>query len=317
MALSTDSTETEKHLTRDGDRTPGDAANTEALPSIRLMDDLDLASVRELRSVVGWAADPRAFDLLRGMREARWAVAGPRDGSLAGMVGAVPLGDVGILCHLAVRDEYRGSGLGARLTSWAVAYLRSRGASGIRLYSTRRAESIYRAAGFEAGTPRTLYRLEDERVAPRVLDAEHRLETIDAGNLSEVYGTDLWSYGADRSALIRATLRQNSGGGFVARDRGGQLKGYLLYSAAGRSTRIGPFMATTPEAARLLAARVIESRGAPIEATVTSSNDAVRSLYGELGFEGREDRLRMEISAMPKKPSGSLRQYATTAYLAT
>src|ERR687894_1073779 len=105
---------------------------------VRQMDDADLERILELRSIVRWSADPRAFDLLRGVRDARWAVAEAPGGDLAGMVGAVPLADIGILCHLAVRDEYRGLGLGAQLSSWAVTYLRSRGARWVRLYSTRR-----------------------------------------------------------------------------------------------------------------------------------------------------------------------------------
>src|ERR687883_237227 len=95
---------------------------------VRQMGDMDLGRVRELRSVVRWAADPAAFDLLRGTRDARWAVAEASDGTLAGMVGAVPLGRIGILCHLAVHDGYRKVGLGYTLSSWAVLYLRSRGA---------------------------------------------------------------------------------------------------------------------------------------------------------------------------------------------
>ena len=94
---------------------------------VRRMDDVDLGRIEELRSVVRWSADPNAFDLLRGTRGARWAVAEALGGSLAGMVGAVPLGRIGILCHLAVHDEYRNMGLGCGLSRWAVLYLRSRG----------------------------------------------------------------------------------------------------------------------------------------------------------------------------------------------
>src|SRR5215216_6167158 len=89
------------------------------------MDDADLERILELRSIVRWSADPRAFDLLRGVRDARWAVAEAPDGELAGMVGAVPLGDIGVLCHLAVHDGYRGLGLGALLSTGAEAYLRA------------------------------------------------------------------------------------------------------------------------------------------------------------------------------------------------
>ena len=116
---------------------------------VRPMGETDLERILGLRSVVRWSADPRAFDLLRGVRDARWAVAEAPSGDLAGMVGAVPLGDIGILCHLAVRDGYRGLGLGALLSSWAVTYLRSRGAKTVRLYSTLRAEGLYRSLGFE------------------------------------------------------------------------------------------------------------------------------------------------------------------------
>src|SRR5215216_7357874 len=120
---------------------------------VRRMNDADLDRILELRSVVRWSADPRAFDLLRGVRGARWAVAEAPDGSLVGMVGAVPLEEIGILCHLAVHDRHRGSGLGAMLSDWAVAYLKSRGARTIRLYSTEQAEGLYRSLGFREVAP--------------------------------------------------------------------------------------------------------------------------------------------------------------------
>ena len=38
---------------------------------IRMMSDPDLERILELRETVRWSADPRAFGLLREMREAR------------------------------------------------------------------------------------------------------------------------------------------------------------------------------------------------------------------------------------------------------
>ncbi|MCV4639848.1 GNAT family N-acetyltransferase, partial [Escherichia coli] len=81
-------------------------------------------------------------------RDARWAVAEVPGGPVAGMVGAVPLGGIGILCHLAVHEEHRGRGLGTALSRWAMAYLRGQGARVVRLYSTPQAEGLYRALGF-------------------------------------------------------------------------------------------------------------------------------------------------------------------------
>jgi GNAT superfamily N-acetyltransferase len=258
LAFTTrEDTDVEKATLRDGLRTV-----TAAGFRVRQMNDADLDRILELRSVVRWSADPRAFDLLRGVRGARWAVAEAPDGSLTGMVGAVPFGDVGILCHLAVHDGHRGSGLGALLSSWAVAYLKSRGAQVVRLYSTRKAEGLYRSLGFGEVAPRTVYRLEEPRKlrVPAQLDG-HTIGMLTLGDLPELCGVDYWSYGADRSALLLATLKLHPGQGLVARDATGRMKGYLIRSSMGRATRIGPFLASTPDAARLLLTGALSSTG--------------------------------------------------------
>jgi ribosomal protein S18 acetylase RimI-like enzyme len=292
----------------------------EGLSGVRMrpMGDVDLERVLELRSVVRWAADPRAFDLLRGMREARWAVAEASDGSLAGMVGAVPLGRIGVLCHLAVRDDHRNLGLGVRLSAWAVAYLRSQGAEVIRLYSTRQAEGLYRSLGFRPCAPRTVYRLDEAtRAGGREEVDGHRVGTLSFGDLPELYGLDHWSYGADRSALIFATLRLHPGGGLIARDSSGRIKGYLLRSYSERVDRIGPFVASTPDVARLLLAAALRAGGgSPVEVTVPGVVESpAHELFREFGFRGRSDRLQMELG----EEGGVLRMehYGTTPYLAT
>jgi ribosomal protein S18 acetylase RimI-like enzyme len=109
---------------------------------IRTMSDPDLGRILELRKTVRWSPDPRAFGLLREIKEARWAVAEDSP-TVVGMVGAVPLGEVGVLCHLALRRDYRNLGLGSALSSWSVSYLHSRGARVVRLDSTHDAKSLY------------------------------------------------------------------------------------------------------------------------------------------------------------------------------
>jgi ribosomal protein S18 acetylase RimI-like enzyme len=303
-------------MARGGLRIPPGAEDLSGV-RIRPMGDVDLERVRELRSVVRWAADPRAFDLLRGMREARWAVAEAPDGSLAGMVGAVPLGRIGVLCHLAVRDDHRNMGLGVRLSAWAVLYLRSRGAGMVRLYSTRRAEGLYRSLGFRPGAPRTVYRLDEATREGGGEEADgYWVGTLSFGDLPELYGLDRWSYGADRSALIFATLRLHPGGGLIARDSSGRMKGYLIRSSSGGVNRIGPFVASTPDVARHLLAGALRAHGSSVEITVPGvAESPAHELLREFGFRGRGDRLQMELG----EEDGVLRMehYGTTPYLAT
>ena len=287
---------------------------------IRQMDDADLGRILELRSVVRWSADPRAFDLLRGVRDARWAVAEAPGGDLAGMVGAVPLGNIGILCHLAVRDGYRGGGLGAALSSWAVAYLKGRGANTVRLYSTRQAEGLYRTLGFRASGARTVYRLDGVPARPPAPERAHGhgVETLTFADLPELYGVDRWCYGADRSHLVFATLRLHPGRGLVARDSLGRIKGYLIRSAGGGAAHLGPFVAATPHVARLLLTRALGEAGpSPVRVVAPGPDTSpAHAMLRKFGFEGREDRLRMELGR-PSGPSDGLAHYGTTPYLAT
>lgn len=282
------------------------------------MDDEDLKNVRELRVAVQWAADPRAFELLRGTRDARWAVAELLDGALAGMVGAVPLGRMGVLCHLAVRDDLRRAGLGTALTRWAVSYLRSAGVRTIRLYSTAQAESLYQTLGFRPVCRRAVYRREAGAPVPKEVPSydRYRVGPLLAADLPELYGVDYWSYGGDRSAVIFAVLRRHPGKGLVVRDPTGSMKGYLILSpAASGAVRIGPFLAAEDGAARALLARALEVAGeAPAELIVPDPETA-RPLLEEFGFEGRDDRLRMELGPAPD--TRGMLQYATTPYLAT
>lgn len=293
-------------------------AFSEAEFRIRQMTVMDLASIAELRSVVEWSADPEAFDLLRGMHGSRWAVAEGPDGVVRGMVGAVPLGETGILCHLAVHDGYRNLGLGTRLTAWAVAYLKACGAKTIRLYTTSQAEKLYRYMNFRPVAMRAVYRLEkpDGKVRSREEAGDYRVETLLFGDLPELYGIDLWSYGAERSHLILATLRLHPGRGLVARDSSGRMRGYLIRSSSQGATRIGPFMAANTTVARSLLARALHTGGRePVQLTISGSGP-VHELLREFGFSGRPDRLMMELGEGGSSPR-SLVQYATTAYLAT
>jgi GNAT superfamily N-acetyltransferase len=231
----------------------GDEDVAESGVRIRPMKELDLRRILELRSVVRWSADPNAFVLLRGMRDARWAVAEAPDGTLAGMVGAVPLGRIGILCHLAVRDDYRKIGLGARLSSWAVLYLRSRAARVIRLHSTRQAEGLYLSLGFRPNAARTVYRLEEAPKTMRLRDGAdgHWVETLLLGELPELCGVDRWSYGADRSPLILAHIAYDGIlGAFGRRNKGSDYPWQLcvfLPEARGYLCSVWPERATSKQ----------------------------------------------------------------------
>jgi hypothetical protein len=87
----------------------------------------------------------------------------------------------------------------------------------------------------------------------------------------------------------------------------------------GCATRIGPFLASTPDVARLLLARALSTTGgAPVQVTVPGKLRChAHSLLQEFGFEGTEDRLQMELGEKSAARNTGLIHYGTTSYLAT
>lgn len=302
---------------------------------VRPMDAVDLERILELRESVRWSADPAAFELLRGFDGARWAVAATESGQLVGMIGAVPFGGIGVICHLAVHGSVRRRGIGNRLAEWAVWYLTSRGASTVRLESTPEAEGLYRSLGFRAVARRALYRdggggTGQKRARSLLRESagdEYEVSPLVIGDLAEVYGLDLWSFGADRSDLLQAILRLHPGWGMAARDAGGRMVGYLIQTTTRAGCRFGPFMAAEAAVARALLSRALKdsgtatgTRGPPArspELLVPGGPEGrfARELLEEFGFVGAPDRLRMELGE-PAEPRG-LRTYGMTPYLST
>jgi ribosomal protein S18 acetylase RimI-like enzyme len=242
------------------------------------MSDPDLGRILELRKTVRWSADPRTFGLLREMREARWAIA--EDGpAVVGMVGAVPLGKVGILCHLAVRRDYRKLGLGFALSSWSVSYLRFQGVKVVWLDSTRGAKRLYESLGFESVSRRSVYRLEGGVLAIR-LRGRLLVTPLSFGDLPELYGGDRRSFGGDHSALIRATLNLRPGRELIARDASGRINGYLVRSTYESTVRIGSLMLLR----RMLLAPCSHTHSRPTAAVPSRFPCPARSKAQRTGF---------------------------------
>ena len=295
---------------------------------IRKMNDADLERILELRSVVRWSADPRAFDLLRGVRDARWAVAEAPDGDLAGMVGAVPLGEIGILCHLAVHDGYRGFGLGALLSSWAVTYLRSRGAktSGSTRHERPRASTVRSVSRRSRRAPFTGWKRGpgdsacpiSRRSQGRDAHVRGPARALRRGPL-ELRGRPFGPALRHPEASSRTRPRRPR---LVGRN-----EGLPDPERQGRATRIGPFLASTPDVARLLLARALSATGvrrsrsrSPVRPnaspTLSCENSASRAQGPATDGAGREEGQPQGSCTTARHRTG-LVHYGTTPYLPT
>src|SRR5215210_3206910 len=195
----------------------------------------------------------------------------------------------------------------------------------VRLDSTHGAKRLYESLGFKSILQRSVYRLEGGILAVRLRGSCSlgertrglRVTPLLFGDLPELYGTDRWSFGGDRSALIRATLNLHPGWGLISRDASGRINGYLVRSAYEATVRIGPFMASSSDVARVLLAHALQTDGGrSVEVSVPGpAKSPAHGVLREFGFVGWWDRLRMELGEAPR--TDGLGVYGTIPYLAT
>ena len=97
------------------------------------------------------------------------------------------------------------------------------------------------------------------------------------------------------------------------------LRVYESSRSLGRAIRIGPFLASTPGVARLLLTGALRAAGsAPVRITAPGPIERhAHFLLQEFGFQGTQDRMRMELGETKVSRQDGLVHYGTTAYLAT
>jgi predicted GNAT family acetyltransferase len=157
------------------------------------------------------------------------------DGKPAGLAVATGYGRSGFFGELIVSPEYRGHGIGARLLSTAVEYLKKRRAETISLDGVPEAVTLYERAGFVKRT-RSL------RFSGRIkLPAPPAGRLMQADDLPAVLALDLGLFGDDRSFFLRRRFRFFPQFCSVM-EKNGRLHGFIMAKRVGNLIRVGPII---------------------------------------------------------------------------
>ena len=167
-------------------------------------------------------------------------------GALVALGGAVQFGALAWLGLMVVDPARQRQGLGRTVATAAIEWAQRRGCSTIQLIATPAGTSLYRQLGFVpdgdsqelSGVPRAL----PVASGPATL---HRWRPEDT---EEVARLDAPAFGADRSRLLAAYGREFSESGWVARDDGGRIRGFILV----QDDSLGPWCAVDDRVAAQL-----------------------------------------------------------------
>lgn len=204
-------------------------------------------------------------------------------GALVGCGGATVMGAVGYIGLVGVDPARQRQGLATTLMHTLIDWLHTQGCATILLDASDAGKPLYLRLGFTVDDGVSLWRA---GATPSLPDSPAEAITVRAlrdDDLREVIAFDAQGYGAPRDRVIEAYIRDHPAVALVARDEAGALRGYLAVQAA--TGAAGPWLASTPDAARALLRVALARDGAAIETVqAPDANYDAATLLQSAGF---------------------------------
>jgi ribosomal protein S18 acetylase RimI-like enzyme len=270
---------------------------TEALVAAALTP-ADVAGALALSSKVGWnqTADDWRLFISRGRTIGLF----DGDAGLIATAAALPYDGFGYISMVIVDPAWRRRGLARRLMGECIDALRRQGRAAL-LDATPAGALVYRGLGFVELATMERWEGEGGAVAP-VGSAADRLLPDDWHKL---IAADAAAFGAQRVFLLEDFLARR---GTIAWTYDG---GYLVMREGYRATQIGPLVASSGDAARVLLATAIAAARRRVFLDLFTSWPDLAALLEACGFKRQRPYIRMALdrATLP----GDLRRLAVAA----
>ena len=203
---------------------------------------------------------------------------------LVATAAALPYDDgFGYISMVIVEPAWRRRGLARRLMGECIDTLRAQGRAAL-LDATPAGALVYRGLGFLELA--TMERWEGEGGVTRVGNAADRVAPDDSHKLIHA---DAQAFGSQRRFLLEDFLARP---GTTAWTRDG---GYLVMRAGHRAMQIGPLVATSEDAARVLLATAIANAHGRVFLDLFTSWPDLAALLESLGFKRQRPFIRMAL----------------------
>jgi ribosomal protein S18 acetylase RimI-like enzyme len=256
----------------------------------------------ELASALDWAAQEGWNP---GLHDAETFHAADPSGFLVGLLGDEPVASISIVKYgtsfaflglYIVRPAFRGRGLGWRLWQAAMASVPGRQ---VGLDGVVAQQANYRLSGFSPAWRNIRYEGEARAANATHLDIQPLADIP----LADVLAYDAPFFPADRSAFLRAWLRQADASGKASMAHG-RLQGYGLMRRCRAGWKIGPLFADDDAVADALfqALRSDAPPGEPIYLDIPEPNTAAVALTQRHGMRRVFETARMYTGPAPELP---------------
>jgi ribosomal protein S18 acetylase RimI-like enzyme len=202
---------------------------------------------------------------------------------IVGCGGITIMGSIAYIALIATEPQYQHRGVATHLMGVLVDFGIQHGCSTILLDATASGKPVYERLNFVVEDEVAWWKYTSQNTLALPSD-KLSLVPFHHINFAEVAAFDARGYGANREHVLATYFEDDPSFIRLVRDEAGQLQGYMLVQA--ETHVVGPWMATSPEAAyKLLTWCLTNYRSLPPEVVVSSSNSAATELLKRSGFE--------------------------------
>lgn len=255
---------------------------------LRVMRETDFPDCQRLREQTGW--NQTLADWQRFLSyDSQGCFVALRDNQVVGTACTISYEDrFGWVAMVIVDKNCQRMGIGTRLLNAGIEHLESRGLT-VKLDATPAGKMLYDTLGFhdEYGAAR----MECHSISPSHLAGE--VSPIQSEDLTLLSEYDAPIFGAFRKPVLDSYMKFYPQFGFCIR-RESRIVGYIMAREGTNAFHIGPWVADSPETARLLVLSVIDQRRPErIFIDIVEPNPHVRSLLESMGFQQQRPFIRM------------------------
>jgi ribosomal protein S18 acetylase RimI-like enzyme len=270
---------------------------TEALVEATLTD-ADVPGALALSNKVGWnqvAADWRLF-----IAHGRTVGLFDADEGLVATAAALPYDNFGYISMVIVEPAWRRRGLARRLMGECIDALRAQGRASL-LDATPAGALVYRGLGFVELA--TMERWEGEGGGEAQVGRP--ADRLAAGDVHKLIEADALAFGSQRRFLLEDFLARPGTAAWTCDG------GYIVMREGHRAMQIGPLVALSQAAARLLLATAIANVRGRVFLDLFTSWPDLAALLESLGFKRQRPYMRMALDRA--NLPGDLRRLAIAA----
>ena len=196
--------------------------------------------------------------------------------------------------NVAVRDAFRGNGIGRQLVLSALEHARASGLNRVGLVCREKMVGFYEPMGFSRGQKITGMAGTPKKTIAGVPDISVRPAT--RGLLPQIIRLDGASCGDDRAPMLWSFFR-DIGRFFLVHLDGGKVDGFIVGKPGASAMEIGPWTVRSgnTDAARALFMAIASKHGGPVELYVPSSQRWALEFLQKIGLKKSHQFHEMHI----------------------